>query len=87
MLTTNIPDVLSFLANTGIISTVALIVWFLIVAAGVWLGEKAVEKFLGRTATQAETSASGSEGSRRPHARARASLALLNSSDRERQSS
>ena len=42
MLTTTVPDLLTFLANTAIISTVALIVWFLIVAAGVLLGEKAV---------------------------------------------
>ena len=66
MLTTTVPDLLTFLANTAIISTVALIVWFLIVAAGVWLGEKAVEKFLGRTATQAETSAPGSEAAGDP---------------------
>ena len=66
MLTTTVPDLLTFLANTAIISTVALIVWFLIVAAGVWLGEKAVEKFLGRTAKQAETSAPGSEAAGAP---------------------
>ena len=60
MLATTVPDFLTFLANTAIIRAVALIVWFLIVAAGVWLGEKAVEKFLSRTATRPETSAPGS---------------------------
>ena len=41
--TTAIP---AFLASEAIIGTLALIGWIFVVAAIVWLGEKAVEKFL-----------------------------------------
>jgi hypothetical protein len=40
-----IPDFLTFLANNTIIALLALVAWIFVVAAVVWLGEKAVEKF------------------------------------------
>ena len=43
-----IPDFLTFLANNTIIALLALVAWIFVVAAVVWLGEKAVEKFLQR---------------------------------------
>ena len=43
MLTTTVPDLLTFLANTAIISVIALVVWFLIVGSIVWLGGKVVD--------------------------------------------
>ena len=62
MLTTTVPDFLTFLANTAIIGMIALVVWFLIVGSIVWLGGKVVEKFrqrLGSTEPRAETPESG----------------------------
>ena len=56
--TTTIP---AFLASDAIIGTLALIGWIFIVAAIVWLSEKAIEKFLRRTATRAKTLAPSSE--------------------------
>ena len=56
-----IPDFLTFLANNTIIALLALVAWIFVVAAVVWLGEKAVKKFrqrLSRTATQADASVS-----------------------------
>jgi ascorbate-specific PTS system EIIC-type component UlaA len=56
-----IPDFLTFLANNTIIALLALVAWIFVVAAVVWLGEKAVEKFrqrLSRTATRADASVS-----------------------------
>jgi hypothetical protein len=58
MLTTTVPDFLTFLANTAIIGVIALVVWFLIVGSIVWLGGQVVEKFrqrLGSTEPRAET--------------------------------
>ena len=56
-----IPDFLTFLANNTIIALLALVAWIFVVAAVVWLGEKAVKKFrqrLSRTATRADASVS-----------------------------
>ena len=56
-----IPDLLTFLANNTIIALLALVAWIFVVAAVVWLGEKAVEKLrqrLSRTATRADASVS-----------------------------
>jgi ascorbate-specific PTS system EIIC-type component UlaA len=56
-----IPDFLTFLANNTIIALLALVAWIFVVAAVVWLGEKAVEKLrqrLSRTATRADASVS-----------------------------
>jgi ascorbate-specific PTS system EIIC-type component UlaA len=40
-----IPDFLTFLANNTIIALLAPVAWIFVVAAVVWLGEKAVKKF------------------------------------------
>jgi hypothetical protein len=56
----------AFLASDTVVSLLALIGWIFIVAAVVWLGEKAVEKFLGRTATRAKTLAPSSEATGAP---------------------
>jgi hypothetical protein len=61
--TTTIP---AFFASDAIIGTLALIGWIFIVAAIVWLGEKAIEKFLRRTATRAKTLAPSSEATGAP---------------------
>ena len=61
--TTTIP---AFLASDAIIGTLALIGWIFIVAAIVWLVEKAIEKFLRRTATRAKTLGPGSEATGAP---------------------
>ena len=56
-----IPDFLTFLANNTIIALLALVAWIFVVAAVVWLVEKAVEKLrqrLSRTATRADASVS-----------------------------
>jgi hypothetical protein len=53
-----IPDFLTFLANNTIIALLALVAWIFVVAAVVWLGKKAVEKFRQRlswTPARAET--------------------------------
>jgi hypothetical protein len=60
---TTIP---AFLASSAVVSMLALIGWIFVVAAVVWLGEKAVEKFLGRTATRAKTPAPSSEATGAP---------------------
>ena len=64
-----IPDFLTFLANNTIIALLALVAWIFVVAAVVWLGEKAVEKFrqrLSKTATPADASISNSVAGRPP---------------------
>jgi ascorbate-specific PTS system EIIC-type component UlaA len=71
-----IPDFLTFLANNTIIALLALVAWIFVVAAVVWLGEKAVEKFrprLSRTATRADASVSsrGYRTASTPHRRSR----------------
>jgi hypothetical protein len=60
-----IPDFLTFLADNAAIGVLALVAWIFVVAAVVWLGEKAVKKFrqrLSRTATQADASVSSVAG-------------------------
>jgi hypothetical protein len=61
-----LPDFFAFLASNTIIGVLALLGWILVAAAVVWLGEKAVEKFLGRTATRTKTPARSSEASGGP---------------------
>ena len=61
--TTTIP---AFLASDAIIGTLALIGWIFIVAAIVWLGENAIEKFLRRTTTRAKTLGPSSEATGAP---------------------
>jgi hypothetical protein len=61
-----LPDFFTFLASNTIIGVLALLGWILVVAAVVWLLEKAVEKFLGRTATRAKTPAPSSEATGAP---------------------
>jgi hypothetical protein len=61
--TTTIP---AFLASDAVVGMLALIGWIFVVAAVVWLGEKAVEKLLRRTAAPAETPAPSSEANGAP---------------------
>ena len=67
----NIPDFLAFIANNTIIGVLALLGWILVVAAVVWLLEKAVEKFLGRIAARAKTPAPSSEATNAQNTRER----------------
>jgi hypothetical protein len=61
--TTTIP---AFIANDTVVGTLALIGWIFIIAVVVWLGEKAIEKLLRRTAMRAKTPVPSSEATGAP---------------------
>ena len=61
--TATVPD---FLASDAVVGMLGWISWIFVVAAVVCVGEKAVEKFLGRTAPRAKTPAPSSEAAGAP---------------------